>query len=129
MADPRAGEEEAVEAVSLDDVKAHLALVFGGTAEDYREGNTLRSFGVDSLSMMDILGWVNRNTTKRITVDFMYTATPQTLADHIAQFPKVSQVASTKPSIPGGEAGESEAGDASTKLSSPGGETAESEEG
>jgi NAD(P)-dependent dehydrogenase (short-subunit alcohol dehydrogenase family) len=82
------GDDDADGPISLDDVKAYLAVVLGGTAEGYEDDASMQSFGLDSLSKMEIMGWVNRKTSKQITPDFLDSTTPKKLADHIAEFPK-----------------------------------------
>jgi aryl carrier-like protein len=64
------GAEEAFE-LSLQRVKAKFAEILGGKADDYDATAPLSEYGLDSLSSIEVVNWMNRHTTRTVNPSFM----------------------------------------------------------
>jgi len=52
--------------------QSKLAEILGGDAMDYQDMDTpLRKFGLDSLSQIELVNWINANVTTRVTPSFL----------------------------------------------------------
>ena len=67
------GDDDALEdfELSLDGVRGKIADILGGAMGDYDPIVPLNDYGLDSLSSIEIVNWINRHVTKQINPSFM----------------------------------------------------------
>jgi len=90
--------ESAVMDVSVAVIQAKLAEILGGEAADYDDVNTpLRKFGLDSLSQIELVNWINANTKARVTPTFLTESlTTSGLLDYMKAHAAVAVAAAPK---------------------------------
>jgi fatty acid synthase len=69
--------------ISVDDIRAKLADILGGSAMDYDPCFPLQEYGLDSLSIVEVMNWINRHVCAKVTPTFI---TQTTTCDSIFQY-------------------------------------------
>jgi len=57
--------------LSVGAVQVKVAEILGGAGADYDPGTPLNDYGLDSLSSIEVVNWMNRHTTAAVTPAFM----------------------------------------------------------
>ena len=55
----------------MERIQAKVAEVLGGKAVDFKPSIPLNDYGLDSLSSIEIVNWINRYTKQNVSVAFM----------------------------------------------------------
>ena len=68
---PTDAEEDEGGEITLERIQAKVAEVLGGKAVDFNPSIPLNDYGLDSLSSIEIVNWINRYTKQNVSVAFM----------------------------------------------------------
>ena len=66
-----AEEDDSGGEMTLERIQAKVAEVLGGKAADFNPNVPLNDYGLDSLSSIEIVNWINRYTKQNVSVAFM----------------------------------------------------------
>jgi fatty acid synthase len=82
------GEAEAFE-LSIPTIQNKFAEILGGNGSDYDQDSPLNDYGLDSLSSIEVVNWMNRHTTRTVNPSFMTSdMTINKMHAHMAAHPK-----------------------------------------
>mmetsp|Transcript_51334 Transcript_51334/g.116710 ORF Transcript_51334/g.116710 Transcript_51334/m.116710 type:complete len:1348 (+) Transcript_51334:1237-5280(+) len=71
LMEEKGGEKGEAFELSVEAIQAKFAEVLGGKAQDYEPDTPLNDYGLDSLSSIEVVNWMNRHITQAANPSFM----------------------------------------------------------